>query len=111
MSDHVGLFLWDAAAYVLLCTMYFLLLLNHPKTWKWIGLIFLVFILSIVPVLSGHRDHWLLSSVATFALIWLLYSNKDDDGRWKRLWGKLKSSALTAVNRASFRQQTKEAFS
>lgn len=35
----------------------------------------------------------------------------DDDGKWRRrLWGKLKSVGLTAINAATFRRQTKEAF-
>lgn len=40
-------------------------------------------------------------------MIFILNGN----GKWRRkLWGKLKSAALTAVNAASFKRQAKEAF-
>jgi hypothetical protein len=42
----------------------------------------------------------------TYFLILLFYP---DDDFWKKLWGKLKSAALTAVNAARFQQQVKEA--
>jgi hypothetical protein len=42
----------------------------------------------------------------------VLLGTFDGDGKWrKKLWGRIRSGALTAVNAARFRRQTKEAFS
>lgn len=56
---------------------------------------------------NEHAHHVLDSLSNIVLLFWWL----DGNGWWKKLWGKIRSAALTAVNAASFNRQTKEAFS
>lgn len=72
--------------------------------WGWVSL----WTVGLLAALLGHR-HWQVGFVVA-ATVWLFVGSVwfNDDDRWKRLWGKLKSAALTAVNRARFNREIKE---
>jgi hypothetical protein len=79
-----------------------------PTSWLWIGIMWAIAILSDVPVLYGAHENIWIWLIAAWLFLWLIFF--DIERRWKRLWGKLKSQALTAVNAARFEQQVKESF-
>jgi|ERR1043166_312403 hypothetical protein len=67
-----------------------------------------LFFLADTPLLSGRPHSAPIRLLAVASYLWLTYSDPDDD-RWKKLWGKIQSAGLTAVNAARFQQQVKEA--
>jgi hypothetical protein len=97
---------FSADAAVLVIYVYVLRMGRRP--WPLCFLPGVLFFLADTPILSGRSPSFgvrLLALTASLALLWLW----PDDDQWKKLWGKLKSQALTAVNAARFNQQVKEA--
>ncbi len=87
-------------------------LLIPPRTCSWFGIaiIWLLRSSSAIPILYGGERSGTLSMIANLLFMgFLLFGGPD--GMGKKLWGKLRSSALTAVNAASFRNQTRQALS
>lgn len=84
------------------------------RIWALAGTFIALHVASVVACRCGsHRWHILLVNGGTaliLAALLVALLGSHDDG-WKRLWGKLKSAALTAVNAARFNQQVKEATS
>lgn len=94
----------------------FILVCRRPK---WIrenafhavtGLCAALKVLAICCYVTDHYGVSIAASLACDALYIFIYSDYFKNGDWKKRWGKLRSSALTFVNRASFQQQSKEAF-
>lgn len=83
-----------------------------PKScsWFWVALIWMLRFTGAIPILYGaeHQNGW-LAFIANALFLWLAFFG--GNGLGKKLWGKLRSAALTAVNQASFQNQTKEALS
>lgn len=75
--------------------------------WVWIASIFGVRALGDLVHFTRHASYWPFDVASMVLYFFLFYGGP---GLGKRLWGKLKSAALTAVNQASFKQQQREAF-
>jgi hypothetical protein len=73
-------------------------------SWFWIAMIWMLRV-----VYCTHRHAGWCSLLATGIFVWLALF--DGTGHGKKIWGKIRSAALTAVNELSFRNQTKQAWS
>lgn len=107
--SHFELFcIWIAIDLVTCMAFTVALRLPPASSWPAIALVWLLILAGDIPILrTGHCSK--LLNTAGALLFWFLLLLGSGPG--KRLWGKIKSAALTAVNQASFRNQQKEAFS
>jgi hypothetical protein len=82
---------------------------THRRIWQ-LGLVCVACYLMAYLAYCQHHEglRHIFSRLGDMVALFTVF---DGDGKWRRkLWGKLKSAALTAVNAASFKRQTKEAF-
>lgn len=107
--NHLALCSCWLALDSIVCLAFTVVLRAPPTTsWSWIALVWALKLSSDIPILrTGHGSVWL---DAAGTLLYLILCFLGGSGLGKRLWGKLKSAALTAVNQASFQQQQREAF-
>ncbi len=106
---HFELFVVWFAIDVLVCMAFTAVLCLPPAfSWHWVALIWLLILSGDISILRTGHCSKLLNGSGTLLFLLLCFLG---GGRGKRLWGKIKSAALTAVNQASFRNQQKEAFS
>ncbi len=103
---------WVGVSVDLGCVLYvYLMTWLFRARWDWcLAAYGLLNLAGVIGYLTGHDGAGDGMSIAA-ALIAFAEIFFNISGRGKRLWGKIKSAALTAVNQASFRNQQKEAFS
>ncbi len=106
MTFGQAVFLPLVAVHALDAALYGIALFGMKRQWRWAIVLWVAQVVTTLPLVVSRPPLVSLGLLVTAAsLIFLLY----DPPSWKKLWGKIKSAALTVVQQAAFQRQTKEA--
>lgn len=109
VTFHLGSFLTATCISVTVLSLYTMVLMCPPRLCSWpVTALMWALKLSANVLLLYGRPVAIWVSISGDAIYWVAILFGGDDGRGKRLWGKLRSAALTAINQASFHRQASE---